>query len=249
MTTLHSSRCHVKQSSMSLSQAILIYSGVGAGGFATVHDVLPSDDPSARPQLMAGTPVTRKALVALMGDLSATESFGFLPENVLAVGDNYLVWWSKPQTRNVWFNADEPLGARCGKTPQPGLIFAVLGNAWSVHAVKGETRPSPDTPLFQAPYFNVWESGRICTGNVTLPSMSSVDRISTYEDAFFRSYFTHPNIRGKGRLTKFRGGPFALWLSLLNRPRKVFPESSLVRINRTAGALVNSITNAQELLK
>lgn len=246
MNKLQSTLCNIEhEATLKLQHAILIYGGSShAGGYATVHDV---DTESDQPQILAGTPVTRNAIVSLMGSLSASESFGFLPENVLAVGKEYLVWWSKPQKRNVWFNSAEPLGARCGVTPHPALVFTVVGRKWSVYALKDDTRPTADTLLFQAPYFNVWEGGQICTGNANVPSMSSVERIAAYEAAFFGSYFTHPNIRAKGKLTRFRGGPYALWLSLLKRPRRRFPVNSLVPINRTAGDLVSSVTKAQEL--
>lgn len=233
--------CEVERPVLNLAKAVLVYSGANGQGYATVHDVVPTPN-SPQPCLSAGIPVTRSALAALMGDLGSAECYGFLPPNVLAVGRNHLVWWSPPQKRNVWFKSQEPIGARCGTTVHPGLVFAVIDGQWAIYAVKGVHRPTAACPLFQAPYFNVWESGQICTGNVSLPDLSTVEQIASYESAFFGSYFTHPNIRAKGRLTRFRGGAYALWHSLLKRPRKVFPENSLVPLRRTAGDLVHAIT-------
>lgn len=246
MTTAFSDplSCRVPQTLMRLSKAILIYES-GANGarraYATVHEIEPAPELGARPQLMPGVPVTRTAITQVLESLSANEAYGFLPDNILAVGPEYLVWWSKPQVRNVWFNSAKPIGTRCGKTPHPGLVFAVIGSEWAVFAVKGDQRPNSETELCQVPYFNVWDSGRICTGNVTMPGMSSIEQIQQYEQAFFNSYFTHPNIREKGRLTRYRGGPFALWNSLLTRPRKTFPDYSLVPLKRTAGELVQAV--------
>lgn len=235
--------CHVERPVLNLTKAVLIYSGGHGQGYATVHEAI-SGPNLAQPSLSAGVPVTKSALVALMNDLGSAESYGFLPANVLAVGRNHLVWWSPPQKRTIWFKAQAPIGVRCGTTVHPGLVFAVIDGNWAIYAVKGTERPTADSHLFQAPYFNVWESGQICTGNVVLPDLSSVERMAAYESAFFGSYFTHPNIMKKGRLTRFRGGPFALWNSLLKRPRKVFPENSLAPLGRTAGDLVHAITTS-----
>lgn len=240
---------NVEESTLKLSKAILIYEPAhrsDAQGYATVHGVQANDGRS-RPQLLPGVPLTRAALTSALIGLSAKESFGFLPENVLAVSDDYIVWWCRPHNRNVWFNTDEPIGARCGNTPHPGLVFAATDHGWSVFAVKGDSRPTPETELFQAPYFNVWAGGKICTGNVQLPSHAGLkERMEGYEKAFFESYFTHPNVRTKGGLTKYRTGPYALWKALLDKKFKTFPEHTLVPTKMTAGKLVEQVAKGDK---
>lgn len=232
--------CNVQQTTMSLTKAILIYeSGHRDKSFATVHEVV---ERAGTRHIGAGTPVTQSGVVSLMTSLSANQAFGFLPDNVLAIGSDYLVWWAKPQKRTMWFKSTAPLDGKCGLLPTPALLFAVIGTEWAVYALPGTERPTAETQLYQAPFFNVWETGRICTGNVTIPTLSSVDRIAVYENAFFESNFTHPNVRGKGKLTRFRGGPYALWSSLMKRSKRCFPIHTLVPINRTAGDLVHKVT-------
>lgn len=235
---------NVSGTTYALSKAILVYETTGYGGkegYATVHGVDPARQPGARPQIRAGVPLTRQALSAVLNGLSADESFGFLPENVLAVGKGYMVWWSRPTQRRVFFQAKEPIGNRAGTTPHPGLVFAVDEEGWSVFAVKGDKRPTPESPLFQAPYFNVYGSGRICTGNVELPSLTTTDAIAAYEEAFFGSNFTHPNIPAKGKLTRHADGPYTLWRELLDGKHRTFPAKCLVPLHQTAGHLVEVV--------
>jgi PRTRC genetic system protein B len=247
----HASLLHsaVDENTLALTNAILLYqssSKENKSCFATVHRVEPPRRAGERPRIQAGVPVTRSALLDTLASLSAHDSFGFLPENLLSVGNGYMVWWSKPQERTMYFRADAPLGERCGVTPHPALVFATYGNnQWAVFAVKGDARPTPDTPLYQAPYFNVYSDGRICTGNVALPNASSVERIAAYEKAFFGSYFTHPNVREKGKLTRYKRGAYSLWKALLDGKEKTFPQDSLVPVDLTAGKLVENVISGK----
>ena len=70
----------------------------------------------------------------------------------------------------------------------------VTTKAWKVFAFKGRQRPDADTPLSVAPFFNVWQNGTICVGSARLPKGDQVHNHLAWEEAFFRSYFTHPNI-------------------------------------------------------
>ena len=176
---------------------------------------------------MEGIPVSKTALVQALKAL-APEDYApaeLIGSHILAKGNDHLVWYSKPQKRQVWFKCDE-FGDVSALTDHPGLVFIVSKGEWYVFAVKSRARPSPSTPLYVAPYFNVWEEGHICTGNIDIPK--GVKRFDTdaWEEAFFRSYFTHPNIHGKGELTTFRGGPFRLWQSLMKG--RAFPAHTLV---------------------
>lgn len=87
--------------------------------------------------------------------------------------------------------------------------------------------------MYVAPYLNVWAGGRICTGNIETPKGGLKFSTEEWEEAFFRSYFTHPNQHEKSALTKYRGGIFALWRALMKG--RAFPTESLVRAGETLG--------------
>lgn len=218
-----------------LSNAILLYKdGKGQEIFASVHDV---EVINGTPSIKEGTPVSKTGLVKA---LKALNPRGFqkpelLGEHVLAKGSDHLAWFCKPGKRDVWFRCEELGGEVSATVDHPGLVFIIVGDRWHVFAVKTTTRPTAETEIFVAPYFNVWSGGHICTGNIAIPKGKAARDTSAWENAFLDTYFTHPNIHEKGKLTKFRGGPFSLWRALMRGPQ--FPVRSLVPTGQTLGEL------------
>jgi PRTRC genetic system protein B len=209
-----------------LASAILLYKAQGTPVYASIHDV---EIVKNRPTLGAGVPITTQALGSMMEELKPTArlKLSFLSENVLASSDDALVWWVPPSSRSLFFKCEELGGKVVAEVPLPGLVFAVTESEWYVYAVKGNGRPTPSTPLFQSPFFNVWEGGRICTGNVSVPDRVSPDSIAQWEASFFKSWFTHSNVHAPARLVNYKGGEYAFWRDLLAGKKK-FPERVLV---------------------
>ncbi|WP_298434863.1 PRTRC system protein B [Ottowia sp.] len=225
---------------LTLNKAVLLYHGRNSGALATVHEILTVD---GSPVIGAGRPMTAQAARQLAADLLQRVAHGgFLPETVLYVHGDLILWWVPPASRHLVFrvdadHADAFGGAERGEAmPQPGLIFAASSRTWRVWAVKGSRRPTPQTPLYQAPYFNVDAAGRICQGNVPVPEGTTVEKIASWNDAFFRSYFTHPNVAGK--LLRYRGGSYAFWRDMLDQRFARFPERVLVDVKTTLGRLL-----------
>ena len=228
-----------------LSHAILMYSERSSSRtvFASVHDV---ETKKGTTSIQPGTPVSKSGLTKMLRTL-APENYAqpaLFGNHILSQGNNHLVWFCKPQKRQVWFRTEQLGGDVSGLADLPGLVFVVTKDEWHVFAVKGVSRPRPSTPLYVAPFLNVWEGGNICTGNIKTPS--GAERFSTeaWEEAFFRSYFTHPNQHGVGDLTKFKGGIFPLWRSLLKG--KKFSTETLVpaRVN-LAQAFERTVCNGK----
>jgi PRTRC genetic system protein B len=71
---------------------------------------------------------------------------------------------------------------------------------------------------------------------VVTPTGTTTDRIAEWEDAFFRSYFTHPNVP-KG-LVNHPGGAYAFWAEMVELPPVAFPQRALIRAGATLGELV-----------
>lgn len=216
-----------------LSNAILLYSESGRAVFASVHDIKKSNEGIAT--IAAGQPVSKTGLVKMMQTL-VPEDFApaeLLGNHILAKGGDYLVWYCKPQKRQVWFKCEELGGEVAAKTDHPGLVFIIGSGKWFVFAVKGNKRPTSSTPLYVSPYLNVWQGGHICTGNIETPKGVLKFSTESWEESFFRSYFTHPNQHEKGALTKYRGGIFSLWRALMKG--LAFPAESLVAAGETLG--------------
>lgn len=226
---------------LKLDQAVLLYHGRSGSALATVHEVITVD---GAPVIGAGRAMTAQAARELAEALLQRAAHcGFLPETVLYLQGDLLVWWVPPARRHLAFRvgteqAEAFGGCERGETvPQPGLVFAAASNVWRVWAVKGRNRPTPQTPLFQAPYFNVDGQGRICQGNVPVPEGTTVEKIGAWNDAFLRSYFTHPNVTGK--LLRYRGGAYAFWRDMLDGRFTRFPERVLVDAKTTLGQLLD----------
>jgi len=235
-----------------LRAAVLVYaSDLGGAAYATVHGI----EHGARPRLSAGAPATKEACAKIARALGEAATLsGFVPPSLLYLGARSLVWWRPPAPATVHFDttksaaADQPddesgaslIGKRAARVPHPGLVFAVGHRSWSVYALAGTARPGPKTRLLRAPYFNVWASGEICTGNVRLPRTLTPESLAQYEDAFFASEFTHPNVRGRERLLRAEGGPYAFWRDLLDLGPGMteFPVDQLVDAKLTLEGLV-----------
>lgn len=226
-----------------LIAAILVYGrsvshqGVPRAEWLSIHDVEQCD--GKQPVIAPGRAATREGLRQVLDGIAGKQRHvpALFQPNLLAQGDGYLVWWVPPMKRQVWFNAEAPIGARTGEVPLPGLVFMVnldTNRGWHVYAVKGSDRPTANTPLFKAPFFNVWEGGAVCVGNVATPTKQAAMQPEAWGDAFFRSYFTHPNIHKD--LVNYRPGIYQFWNRLLDGKWESFPDDRLVSANTTVAA-------------
>jgi len=208
------------------SHAILLY-GQHRPGYASVHDV--EVDSSGELSIEAGVPATVDGLRKMFDSLDPSRSARpvFLEPNVLSQGPGWLVWWMRPQTRRVWFESKE-IQVDTAEVPHPGLVFSVTSRQWRVFAVKGKSRPRPGTKLYQAPYWNVWKTGGICVGSSQTPSAGVQADPADWEESFFSSRFSHPNIHEQNLLVKYRGGSAKFWNAMLKGKFKAFPLDTLV---------------------
>lgn len=225
---------------VTLRRAVLIYDGQQGGALATVHAI---DMVDGEPVIGVGQAMTPRAAMDLARALLKRAAHGgFLPDTVLYMGGDVIVWWVPPGRRHIVFRVEEEHaealgGIERGETvPHPGLVMAVSSKVWRVWAVKGTARPTPATAIYQAPYFNVDVGGNICRGNVPVPEGTTVEKIAAWNDAFLGSYFTHPN--GMGRLVRYRGGAYAFWREMLDGRFRRFPERVLVDVETTLGGLL-----------
>jgi PRTRC genetic system protein B len=237
------------ESNIAASQAIMIYtdepkahSGTGpAALYATVHPVK-NFGTDAKPnfQLAPGSPLTREALLAMFEELAKKHSLNtdIIPEHVLSISADHMVWWMPAGERNVYFNNKE-LGKRAAKVPHPALMFAVVKSQWYVFALAKNERPTAETQLHFAPYFNVYDSCAICTGSAQVPRGISADATAKWENAFFESEFTH--INGQKKKATHPRGEYALWKELLDGVYSTFPVEFLASAESTLAGLMKGI--------
>jgi PRTRC genetic system protein B len=221
-----------------MSGAILLYSQSSDSQspiYATAHPVTST---GKRPVIGAGRPVDREALFTALDSLAerCAANAEFLPETVLAIDRTAVTWWCRPTMRRVFFDCAE-LGTVAAVVPHPGLIFQARTNGFFVFALDGAARPTPDTPLFEPPYFNTWDHGSICIGSARVPARIDIASIDGWESGFFESAFTHPNAGGKR--VNYPRGEFAFWKEMLaGKYGEQFPLQCLVPMKRTLGDLI-----------
>lgn len=151
---------------------------------------------------------------------------GLFPEKVLSINQRkggFAIWYT-PATKTILFFKAE-LGVSDGIACIPPLLWKADRESLSVWAIKGDGRPKETTPIFHAPFMNVYNNGSVCLGNVNaeIPNHCSIAKfIELWESYFFNSSFSHTMVdyaRKKGKLVD-------LWKSLLESGEP-FPEELL----------------------
>jgi len=212
-----------------LKQAVLLYQE-GSRSFATLHAV--KGRPDKAPYLCAGQSVTTGFLETLAKGLGASLGAEVLPERVLARTPEQIAWWSRAQPRLMFFgNGNAGAKKLNGKMyPQPALVFMIHGRELFVRALAQDCRPTADSRLKNAPYWNTDAHGRVCLGSMRVPEEVGVSSLSRWEEAYFASEFTHPS--GAVRLTTHPRGFLGLWSSLAGRKHR-FPVKFLADSKQT----------------
>ncbi|MBC7860321.1 MAG: PRTRC system protein B [Burkholderiaceae bacterium] len=228
---------------LNLVSALLMYQSNRGDVYATTHPVEIDGDQPHRKVIGAGTPLTREGLAKFASAVDAATAYGgFVPENLLYTAAAMIAWWTPASVRNCWFKCnDTEIGTAHGQVAHPALVFVAVPGDWYVFALRDSTRPERNTRLCHSPHFNVWEGGRICSGNVDLPPALGADAIAIYEDAFFRSHFTHPN---RQRAVKYKGGAAALWRDQLRSPDPDALRRALMPAKETLQNAIERIANA-----
>lgn len=157
---------------------------------------------------------------------------GILPTNILHINpskNGSVVWYTKAQERQLYFV--NSLGIPNEKAQVPAMLwFADKGNL-SVFALTSNIRPTDKTPLYYAPFFNVYEDGEVCMGtvDVNIKNSASVEEFTTaWEDYFFNSYFSHL----LDSYNPIKGNCVNLWKKL-TKTGEAFPMDALKKNNKT----------------
>lgn len=216
---------------LKLHQAILLYRNEQASRYmATVHGIAQREKGGA-PVLSAGQLLTTAVLRELARNLGTACPVEFLPEQVVARTPELLAWWTPATIRPMFFRTGSELADVSGQRfPHPALLFVVRNGLLYVRALRSSQRPTAETKLYAAPYWNIGNDGTVCAGTMRAPKSASVGTIAAWEQAFFQSEFTHPG--GAGRLTKRKGGTAALWKSMAGKSN--FPLATLIETESLA---------------
>ena len=225
---------------LTLFAAVLLYRDTGRV-LARQHPVVLEKDKA--PRLGAGSLVTGNLVDELL-ELSDRRPLTYVPENVIAMSRNAIAWFEPATTRTMYFkpSTDKAVADFDGKAvPQPPLVFIAKNRCLDVFALADNVRPTLQTPLYRAPYWNVFEGhgsagGRVCLGSMVLPDSVQPQDVGAWSDAFFASNFTH--LTGGKRW--LRAGTYAELLTAVVAANH-FDPAWLIRANVTVeGAICTS---------
>ena len=163
---------------------------------------------------------------------------GLMPKNLLYLSTGktpYAVWHTPASYVNLLFRED--LGIPSDSCAVPALIWKATRRNVAVYAITGTDEINLDTPLFHAPFFNTYEDGNVCMGNVSLqiPADCALeDFIGTWQQAFYNSYFSHM-VQNHNPV---KGNMVQLW-KRLSSTGAAFPEENLIPMKRTIKNLIS----------
>jgi len=223
--------------SFRLRQALLIYRD-DAAVFATLHEV--RGEKNQAPYLGPGQALSTAFLRTLARGLGSRIMPEILPENVLVRTPDQIVWWTNAGCQVMFFDGGTEEAARLNGRlyPHPPLVFKASQHQLFVRALEQDARPTANTPLKTAPYWNTEGSrGLVCTGTMRIPQEMTAENTPEWESAFFCSSFSHPS--GAVQLTSHPDGFAGLWFSLADRDVP-FPREFLTDARQTLRQFVDS---------
>lgn len=162
---------------------------------------------------------------------------GILPINILRINpseNGSVLWYTKSMKRQLFFT--ENLEISNGRAKVPAMLWLANKRSLKIFAISSNQRPTDKTPLFYAPFFNVYENGNVCMGTVDVHIQNSTsleEFIKKWEDYFFNSYFSHL----MNEHNPIKGNCVNLWKSLINVD-KPFPKDVLKKASRTLKNLI-----------
>ena len=147
-----------------------------------------------------------------------------------------IAWWTASCRKQMFYENSEGIAAGLNgrKFPQPPLVWRVKNGDLRIRALAENKRPAAQTKLLVAPFWNLSDDGRVCTGTIRHPESATVASIPAWERGFYESAFTHANV---GRLTRHPNGFEGLWTELADK-RKPFPAKTLITLPETLAQFV-----------
>lgn len=165
-------------------------------------------------------------------DKTFLKSRDILPTNILHINpskNGSVVWYTKAQERQLYFV--DSLGIPNGKAQVPPMLWIANKSSLTVFALTTNRRPTAETSLCYAPFFNVYEDGAVCMGtvDVNIKNSASLEEFTiAWEDYFFNSYFSHL----LDNYNPIKGNCVNLWKKL-TKTGEAFPTDALKKNNKT----------------
>ena len=174
--------------------AIVFYSGTIRQEFMTRHSF------NAKCEMGIGELIDGEQLHSLVNNVDykiKTEKKvksikQLIPENVLFDDFEQMIWYTKAQTRPMWFRFSGLAPFSCMVVWTP-MLWSLNKTTKRLHiyALDSDQRPTLATSLYRPPLPNVNSEGYLCQGTAHLPADLNTSNIPNIEGTLFDSAFAH----------------------------------------------------------
>ena len=176
-------------------KAIVLYKN-NRTDYAEIHNIKNGIFQNSRP-----VTIEELSVFAKMADKQSTitDKVCYPYRNIIGFESSHIeehVVWICPAAKRFIEYSNDVKGLKSAEYHLPNLVFKSNGKNISVFAIKRKDilNLSPETKLYHAPLFNIFNSGEVCMGNVKIKKYESITKmINAVESAFFKSKFTHSN--------------------------------------------------------
>jgi PRTRC genetic system protein B len=134
-----------------------------------------------------------------------------------------VVMWYRPAMKRV-LNFDTILKIKGSSTVEvPATLYVLINTNLYIYALMTNDRPELKTKLYKAPFFNIYDDGRVCLGTARVGSV----REKTFEleaHRYERAFFMAEQNGGGGTQNTCKTPLAALWNGLIKK-KGPFPSS------------------------
>ena len=223
--------------------ALLVYTKKGYGqadrSYVEHYDIDANGKAiNAHPLTIQETSKLIKSLkVQVSGSKERVLSKEILPANLLYFNNDIqgpVIWYTRKTSLPLFFI--DRLGLDSGVANVPAMVWKVVGKKLHVYALAADKRPTADTTLYHAPFFNIHADGGVCLGTVDtkLDHITHLqDWMGAWQEFFFNSRFSHL------LSSPIKGNCVQLWKSLVGTG-KPFPKKVLIPTQLTLGELLKA---------
>lgn len=146
-------------------------------------------------QLSEGRPLTYQALYRALNQLAQERKRAayLTPANVLYYNPSSytLIFYTPAMHKTHLYQLNHSNVRRGDVYPNPPLLWILRQRQMKLFALDSDERPTLQSQVYQAPYFNTQANG-VCVGDMPLNPKPHPSIWESYVEAFFGSAFTHP---------------------------------------------------------
>jgi PRTRC genetic system protein B len=123
---------------------------------------------------------------------------GIISSNILLIDNSEnakVIWYTEFSERELYFSKD--LEIPNGTAKVPSLIWCADKLHLKIFAVDYNQRPTEETSLYHAPFFNIYDNGSVCMGTLILKLKSQLPwkNLRLLGSIFFQFLFQSLNVQ------------------------------------------------------